>query len=167
MCQGCPWLEAYKSHCIKLSSWSLDCLWRPQEVGDFRTMGYLLRRAANREWNQPKRKKYVSVKKAERSWRSEEHFDIRLGDEEFGVCPAVFQFCFGPVYPHYVPFPVFWNTNVCFVPLYAGNMWFVCFLLLLLFVFNRGLQLRCCGTMILYPVKICHLYWFNKVLIDQ
>ena len=25
----------------------------------------------------------------------------------------------------------------------------------------------CCGTMVLYPVKICHLYWFNKMLISQ
>ena len=24
-----------------------------------------------------------------------------------------------------------------------------------------------CGTMILYPVKICHLYWFNKMLIGH
>ena len=25
----------------------------------------------------------------------------------------------------------------------------------------------CCGTMVLYPVKICHLYWLNKTLIGQ
>ena len=28
-------------------------------------MGYLLRKAANREWNQPRRKKFVAVKKDE------------------------------------------------------------------------------------------------------
>ena len=60
-------------------SWSLDCL------GDSKMLEMpepwdLLRRAANREWNQPKRKKCAAVNKAERSWRSEERFDIRHGD---------------------------------------------------------------------------------------
>jgi hypothetical protein len=36
---------------------------RPQNVKDARAMGYLLRKAAKREWNQPRRKKYVTVKK--------------------------------------------------------------------------------------------------------
>jgi hypothetical protein len=53
--------------------------------------GYLLRKAANREWKQPRRKKFVAVNKVEkRSWRSEDHFDIRHGDAEFGGCPAAF-----------------------------------------------------------------------------
>jgi hypothetical protein len=43
---------------------------RPQDAGDSRVMGYLLRKAANKAWNQPKRKKCVAVNKAERSWRS-------------------------------------------------------------------------------------------------
>ena len=38
-----------------------------QDVRDASIMEYLLRRAANREWNQPKREKYVVVNKAERS----------------------------------------------------------------------------------------------------
>ena len=25
----------------------------------------------------------------------------------------------------------------------------------------------CCGTVVLHPVKIGHLYWFNKTLIGQ
>ena len=74
--------------------------------------GELLTRA----WNQPKRKKCAAVSNAGRSWRSEEHFDIRRGDAEFGVCPAGFQSCFGPVFPHYAPFPTFWNDNVYPVP---------------------------------------------------
>ena len=65
--------------------------WRPQNVGDATAIGYLLRGAANKELNQPKRKKCVAVNKDERSWRSKEHFDIRHGDAEFGVCPAGFQ----------------------------------------------------------------------------
>jgi hypothetical protein len=40
-------------------------------------MVYLPRKAANREWNQPKRKKFDPINKGERSWRAEEYFDIR------------------------------------------------------------------------------------------
>ena len=35
--------------------------WRPQNVQDARVVTYLPRKAANREWNQPKRKKCVAV----------------------------------------------------------------------------------------------------------
>ena len=38
---------------------------RTQNVRGAKTMGYLLKRAANREWNQLKRKKCVTVNKAE------------------------------------------------------------------------------------------------------
>ena len=38
--------------------------------------------AANREWNQSRTKKFVAVNRDERTWRSEEHFDIRYGDLE-------------------------------------------------------------------------------------
>jgi hypothetical protein len=81
--------------------------WRLQDVRDVRDVGYLLRKAANREWKQSKRKKYVSVNKAERSWRSEEHLDIRHENAKLGVLPANFWFCFGPIFPHYVLFPIF------------------------------------------------------------
>jgi hypothetical protein len=53
-------------------------------------MDYLLRKAAKREWNHPKRKKCFASIKAERSWRPGEHFDIIHGDAEFGVCPTGF-----------------------------------------------------------------------------
>lgn len=59
--------------------------WRLQDAGDARVMGYLPRKTANREWNQPKREKRVTVKKVEQSWRSEACFDARPGDAEFGV----------------------------------------------------------------------------------
>lgn len=53
--------------------------WRPQDVEDARAMRYLPGRAADTEWNQTKREKYVN--KAERSGRFEElankPFDIR------------------------------------------------------------------------------------------
>jgi hypothetical protein len=40
--------------------------WRPQDIGIARVVGYLPRRAASWEWNQPKRKKCAAVNKAER-----------------------------------------------------------------------------------------------------
>lgn len=40
----------------------------------------------------PKREKRVTIKKVERSWRSEACFDARPGDAEFGVCPIGFGF---------------------------------------------------------------------------
>lgn len=62
--------------------------WKPKGVRDARAVGYLLWKAANRKWNQPKIKKCVTVNKADRSWRSEDCFDGRPGDAEFGVCLA-------------------------------------------------------------------------------
>ena len=79
--------------------------WRPQNIEDDRAMGYLPRKVANREWNQPKRKKCAAVNKAERIWRPEMCFDIRHEDSEFGVCPACFWSFFGPrVLPCAVPY---------------------------------------------------------------
>jgi hypothetical protein len=49
----------------------LKLLWICQDVRDARAMGYLLRKAANREWNQPKRKNCVAVNEAERDWTSD------------------------------------------------------------------------------------------------
>ena len=45
-------------------SWKL--LWRLKDVKDARAMGYMLRKAANREWNQPRRKQFVAVNKDEK-----------------------------------------------------------------------------------------------------
>ena len=61
------------------------------------------------------REKCVAVSKAERSWRSEERFDISHEDAEFRVCPAGFQSCFGPVFPLRAPFAVLhWKCVICF-----------------------------------------------------
>jgi hypothetical protein len=62
-----------------LKEWS----WRPQGVRDARAIGYPMKEFASREWNQPKRKKGITVNKAERSWQFEERFDIRFGDADF------------------------------------------------------------------------------------
>lgn len=64
----------------------------------------------------------VVVNKAERSWRAEEHFDLRHGDAEFGDGPAGFRFCFGPVFPRSAPFLLFWNGNIYYVSLSVGSM---------------------------------------------
>ena len=66
----------------------------------------------------PTQERFV-VNKAEKSWRSEEHFDIRHGDVEFGVYPAEFWSCFGSVFSHYVSLHPFWNSNEYPVPLYV------------------------------------------------
>ena len=42
-------------------SWKLP--WRLKDVKDARAMGYMLRKTANREWNQPRRKQFVAVNK--------------------------------------------------------------------------------------------------------
>jgi hypothetical protein len=77
----------------------LGFYWKLQNVGDAKAVGYLPGRADSREWNQSKGKKCAAVNGAGRSWRPEEHFDIRHGAAEFGVCPAGFQSCFGPASP--------------------------------------------------------------------
>ena len=64
--------DQVESQTLKQEAVTLKLPWRLKDVKDARAMGYMLRKAANREWNQPKRKKCVAVNKAERSWRSEE-----------------------------------------------------------------------------------------------
>jgi hypothetical protein len=82
---------------------------RPQDVWDVRVIGYLLRKAVIRKWNNSKRKNCATGHKVERSWRYEQHIDIRPGDEDFGVCPAGVWTCFEPVFPHYN----LWMLEVC------------------------------------------------------
>ena len=72
-------------------------------------------------WKQPKRE-YVVVNRAKRGWRSEEHFEIRHGEPEFGVCPADVRSCLGPVFPQYFPFLISLIGNIYSVPLYFGNL---------------------------------------------
>jgi hypothetical protein len=59
----------YGSQTLEKETLKLKLPWRPQDVRDARAMKYLPEEAANREWNQPKRKtKCVAVNKAESSW---------------------------------------------------------------------------------------------------
>ena len=87
------------SQTLEQEAVTLKLPWRPQ---DARAVGYLLRKAANRELNQRKRMKLLltirsanSSQQEKKSWRSEECFDIIHGDAEFGVCTAGFLPCFG------------------------------------------------------------------------
>ena len=47
------------SQILKQEAVTLKLPWRLQDVQDARAMGYLLKKAANREWNQPSTKKLL------------------------------------------------------------------------------------------------------------
>jgi hypothetical protein len=85
--------DQVESQTLKQEAVTLKLSWRLKDIKDARAMGYMLRKAANREWNQPRRKQFVSVNKDEKG--VEICFDISHGDAEFGVCPAGFLPCFG------------------------------------------------------------------------
>jgi hypothetical protein len=51
-----------ESQTLKQEAVTLKLPWKPQDILDTRAVGYLLRKAANREWNQPRKKKCFAVK---------------------------------------------------------------------------------------------------------
>ena len=90
-------------------------------------MGYCPRRAADGVWKQCKREKGVAVNKDKRDLRSEECFNTRPEDAEFGICPAGFWSCFGPEFPHHVPFSSFLKILAGFstfgiIPIYPTSL---------------------------------------------
>jgi hypothetical protein len=46
----------YGSQTLKQEAVTLKLPWKPQDVLNDRGMGYLLRKSANRDWNQPRKK---------------------------------------------------------------------------------------------------------------
>ena len=54
------------SQTLKQEAKMLKLPWRLKDVKDVRGMGYMLRKAANREWNKPRRKQFVAVNKDEK-----------------------------------------------------------------------------------------------------
>ena len=52
-----------RSQILKHETVTLKLSLRPQDVIDARAMGYLLRKTANREWKQARRKKFIAVNK--------------------------------------------------------------------------------------------------------
>ena len=55
-----------ESQTLKQEAVTLKLPWRLKDVKYGRAMGYMLRKAANREWNQPRRKQFVAVNKDEK-----------------------------------------------------------------------------------------------------
>jgi hypothetical protein len=51
---------------LKQEAVTLKFPWRLKDDKDARAMGCMLRKAANREWNQPRRKQFVAVNKDEK-----------------------------------------------------------------------------------------------------
>ena len=58
--------DKVESQTIKEEAVSLKLPWGLKDVKDARAMGYMARKAANREWNQPRRKQFVAVNKDEK-----------------------------------------------------------------------------------------------------
>jgi hypothetical protein len=54
------------SQSLKQEAVTLKLSWRPKDVKDSMAESYLLRKAASREWNQPRRSKFIAVNKDER-----------------------------------------------------------------------------------------------------
>ena len=58
--------DQVESKTLKQEAVTLKLPWRLNDVKDARVMEYMLRKAANREWNQPRRKQFVAVNKDEK-----------------------------------------------------------------------------------------------------
>jgi hypothetical protein len=58
--------DQVESQTLKQEAVTLKLSWRLKDVKDIRAKGYMLRKAHNREWNQPRRKQFVAVNKDEK-----------------------------------------------------------------------------------------------------
>ena len=58
--------DEVESSTLKQEAVTLKLPWRLKDVNDARAMGYMLRSAANKEWNQLRRKQFVAVNKDEK-----------------------------------------------------------------------------------------------------
>ena len=95
--------------------------WRPQDVGNARAMGYLPRKVANREWNEPQRSMLHSTKmKGVGDLKRVLTSDVEMQSLEFAQLG--FGFCVGPEFPHWAPPSCCCNGNVYPVPLCVENM---------------------------------------------
>jgi hypothetical protein len=55
-----------KSQTLKQKTVTLKLPWRLKDVKDAKAMGYMLKKAANREWNQLRRNQFVAINKDEK-----------------------------------------------------------------------------------------------------
>ena len=83
---------------------------RPQDLWDVRAVGYLLRK------NQPKRKNCAAVNTAERSWRSEECFNIRHRD-------AVWRFPSWLLVLFWSTISSWWHLGLLKSMFWSGSIW--------------------------------------------
>ena len=58
--------DQVESQTLKQEAVTLKLPWRPKDIRDSRASVYLLKKAANRGWNQPRRKWFVAVNKDEK-----------------------------------------------------------------------------------------------------
>ena len=88
----------------------LNLSWRPQNVRFVRSMRYLPRQAANREWNQPTRMKFVSAERQICKQRMKGVGDLKasltLDMEMFD------QLAFGLALVQYFFTVTFWNDSI-------------------------------------------------------
>lgn len=92
------------------------------DVGHASNVGHKPRKAADRAWNQLKRKKCVSLDKAEMSWRFEEFFNVRHGEQSLEmalVLGLALVLCFLTIFPF---FPFGMVINIYSVPLNVGSI---------------------------------------------
>jgi hypothetical protein len=59
-----------ESQTLEQEAVTLKLPWRLKDVKDARAIRYMLRKAANREWNQPRRKQFVVVSKDEKGMKT-------------------------------------------------------------------------------------------------
>lgn len=95
-------------------------LWIPQDVRHARAVGSLQRKLLM-EWNQPKKKKCVTVTKAEKSWRSESILTSGVEVQCLNLS-SWFSVLLWWGYGHCASFPMLWNGNVYHVLFYVGSM---------------------------------------------
>jgi hypothetical protein len=61
----CP-KDQVESQTLKQEVVTMKLPWRLKDVKYDRVMGYMLRKAANRKWNQPRGKQFVAINKNEK-----------------------------------------------------------------------------------------------------
>lgn len=71
LCQGCPWMEFQRGHCVKLRQWWLNFVGEPKRLEMPELWNTCQAEPQSRCGTSP-RKKCVVVNKGERSWRSED-----------------------------------------------------------------------------------------------
>jgi hypothetical protein len=58
--------DQMESQTLKQEAIALKLPWGLKDIKDARAMGYMLRKHANREWNQPRRNQLVAINKDEK-----------------------------------------------------------------------------------------------------